>query len=60
MRTDPPTASIDSDLAVCVTLQRDLPEQTAKGDKCRTTFGEVSFRVCRQGALVKVKGEVAD
>lgn len=60
MRSDLRTASIDSDLVVCVTLQRDLPGQAAEGNKCRTTFGKVPFHVCRQGALVRVRGEVAD
>lgn len=33
LRTDLQTASIDSDLAVCVTLQCDLPGQAAEGNK---------------------------
>ena len=41
MRSDLRTASIDSDLAVCVTLQCDLAGQAAEGNKCRTTFGKV-------------------
>lgn len=59
MRTDTRTASIDSDLAVCVTLQCDLPGQAAEGNKCRTTLRKVPLCVCRQGALVRVRGEVA-
>lgn len=60
MRTDLQTASIDSDLAVCVTLQRDIPGQAAEGNKCRATFGKAPFRLCQQRVLVRVRGEVAD
>lgn len=59
MRTDLRTASIDSDLAVCVTLQCDLPGQAAEGNKCCTTFGKVPSHVCRQGALVRVRGDAS-
>ena len=57
--SDLPTAPIDSDLAVRLTLQFDLPGQAAEGNKCRTTFGEVPFAVCRQVALVRVRGDGA-
>lgn len=45
MRTETHTASFDSDLAVCVTFQCDLPAQAAEGNKCRTTLRK-SLSVC--------------
>lgn len=58
MRTDLRTASIDGDLAVCVTLQLDLPGRAARG-RVAPPFGKVSFSVCRQVALVGIRGDVA-
>lgn len=44
MRTDLQTAPIDSDLAVCVTLQLDLPGQAAEGTSYHLL--EKSLSVC--------------
>ena len=53
------TATVDIDLAVGVTLKCDLLERAAGGNERCITFGKVSFHVCRQVALVRVRGDVA-
>ena len=56
IRTDLRTASIDSDLAVCVTLKCDLPGQAAEGNKCRTTFWKSPFPCMSTRSISKGQG----